>query len=215
VNWYKVATEAAVAVTSERFGVMTPEEKRALARNTSISPQTQRLFFKQNYEGKKYVLRALALNAGISQQTQQLFFTQEYEDKDSLQYLAGNPSITPEVQRLFFTEEYKGDGEALRILAWNTSISPLTQQLFFTEPYERKNQILQYLAENPSFLRGEFTTGQWRSIKNAARGSMRLLILSKRLKRLEQVIGEQQTTETQWELDRKRLKRLEQVIGVP
>jgi len=126
VNWYKMA-EAAVTVTPAEFGAMTREEKIVLARNPSISPDTQRLFFTEDYEWKNQAIKNLAFNEGIAPATQLLFFTEQYKDKD----------------------------KAL----WN-------------------------LAENHSFLRGEFTPGQWLQIKKAARGSMRLLVLSKRLKQI-------------------------------
>ena len=155
MNWYKKAEETTVTVTSAEFRAMTWKEKMALAGNTSISHQTQQLFFTQKYERKCYVLRALVRNTSISQQTQQLFLTQEYE----------------------------GKGDVLWCLAKNSNIAPETQRLFFTEPYERKNHVLANLTGNPIFLQN-LTTAQWLQIKNAARGGMRLLVLSKRLKQI-------------------------------
>jgi len=201
VNWYKVAEAAAVAVTSERLGAMDWRERRALAKNRNISQQTQQLFFTEKYPDRSQVLRYLAQNPNISQQIQQLFFTEEYLGRetgssrehrkgDVLLALARNTNLSSQTQQLFFTEEYAYKGYALQDLAQNPNISQQIQPLFFTQEYERKNQILQYLAENPSFLRGDFTTAQWLQIKNAARGKMRLLILSKRLEQIQKVAAD-------------------------
>ena len=165
MNWYKVA-ETAVAVTSAEFGAMTWDEKVDLAENRGITPATQRLFFTEKYAEKRGDPHAI------------------------LWSLAGNPSITPETQRLFFTERYEWKGYVLQDLARNESIAPEIQPLFLTQEYPKKNDVLEYLAWNPSFLRGDFTTAQWRSIKNAARGSMRLLILSKRLEQIQKVAAD-------------------------
>ena len=192
MNWYKVATEGrAVPITSEGFGAMTRKEKRALARNGNITLATQLLFFTEEYGNKSQVLENLAWNTSIHPETQRLFFTEDYVDKhEALRHLAFNPGITQETQRLFFTEKYKYKDWVLQDLARNESIAPETQRLFFTEKYEGKDEdiygVLENLVQNPSFLRGEFTPGQWHSIKNAARGVMRLLVLSKRL---EQIAG--------------------------
>jgi len=73
MNWYKLAETA---------------------ENTSISPQTQLLFFTQEYSGKSVALQYLALNPSISPQTQLLFFTEEYSDKQLvLKKLSDNPSF--------------------------------------------------------------------------------------------------------------------------
>ena len=182
MNWYKIASEGhAVAVTPEQFGAMTPEEKQALARNTNLSPQTQRLFFTERYELTDWVVQDLAQNRNITQETQSLFFTGKFTPHG----LASNTSITLETQRLFFTEDYEWKKQALKNLALNESIAPATQLLFFTEQYKDKDKVLWNLTGNWKFLRN-FTTAQWLQIKNAARGGMRLLVLSKRLK---QIVG--------------------------
>ena len=217
MNWYKIASEDhAVAVTPEQFGAMTPEEKQALGkkqppRNTNLSPQTQRLFFTEDYVDKHEALRHLALNPGITQETQRLFFTEKYKYKDwvlqdlaqnrnitqetqSLFFtgkftphsLAWNPSITLETQRLFFTESYEEKNQSLENLAHNERIAPATQLLFFTEQYKDKDKVLWNLTSNYGFLRN-FTKEQRLQIKNAARGVMRLLVLSKRLKQIVEV----------------------------
>ena len=165
MNWYKAAAKRFnfwtigdnALVTPAEFGAITCGEKHLLSLRPNTSPLTQRLFFTQEYKRKDEALHYLAQNTGISPLTQPLFFTQEYEDK----------------------------GDVLQNLAKNTSISPLTQLMFFTEPYERKNHVLASLIWNPSFLR-DFTKEQRLQIKNAARGEMRLLVLSKRL---EQIVG--------------------------
>jgi len=198
MNWYKIASEVtektywspynkiqilighAVAVTPKQFGAMTPEEKQALARCTNLSPQTQRLFFTERYEFTDWVVQDLARNKKITQETQSSFFTGKFTPHG----LAFNTSITLETQRLFFTEDYEWKNQAIKNLAFNEGIAPATQLLFFTEQYKDKDKALWNLAENHSFLRGEFTPGQWLQIKKAARGSMRLLVLSKRLKQI-------------------------------
>ena len=188
MNWYKVAEAATVSVTPEEFGAMTWREKRVLARNERISPETQRLFFTEPYEMKGEALVSLTRNPSITPATQLLFFTEEYEHKDQvLSYLARKIGIIPEVQRLFITQEYLGKYWTLRALTDNPSIHPEVQLLFFTEPYEDKMEILGYLTGNHSFF-WNFTLKQWLQIKNAARGEMRLLILKKRL---EQLVGVQ------------------------
>ena len=188
MNWYKAAIKTAVSVTSAEFGAMTWEEKRTLARNESITPELQRLFFAEEYETKGLILANLSRNPSITPATQLLFFTEEYEDKDQvLGHLAWNRSITPEVQRLFFTQEYWGKYWTLRALTDNPSIHPEVQLLFFTEPYEDKMEILGYLTGNHSFF-WNFTRAQWLQIKNAARGVIRLLILKKRLEQIQNEI---------------------------
>ena len=215
MNWYKVAIEGReVPITPEQFVDMMQEERIALARNESITPETQRLFFTEEYYRKVAVLENLARNRNITTATQRLFFTGQYKRKVYvLHALVNNPSITPEMQRLFFAEEYENKGSVLQRLAENTGILPEVQRLFFTEEY--KNHILWYLAGNPSitletqrlffteqyenkywvlwnlagnwkFLRN-FTRAQWLQIKNAARGGMRLQVLKKRLEQLVRV----------------------------
>ena len=186
MNWYKTAAKTAVSVTPAEFGAMTYEKKKTLARNESITPELQRLFFAEEYEAKGSILMYLSLNPSITPATQLLFFTEEYEKKGwALKFLARNRGIIPEVQRLFITQEYWGKYWTLRALTDNPSIHPEVQLLFFTEPYEDKVEILGYLTGNPSFLQN-FTTAQWLQIKNAARGEMRLQVLKKRL---EKIVG--------------------------
>ena len=123
MNWYKIAE---LTVTPQEFKAMSHDEKKALARNTSITPQTQQLFFTDEHASNISVLGYLAKNTSITPQTQLLFFTEKYQHKNYiLQYLAENTSITLEVQRLFFTEDYGG-----------------------------KTRTLIYLSLNPSFLKG-------------------------------------------------------------
>ena len=107
MNWYKVAIEGReVSITPEGFVAMMRKEKWALARNTSISSQTQLMFFTQEYEGKEDALQKLARNESIALATQRLFFTESYGNKvEILENLAHNRGIHPEVQPLFFTEE--------------------------------------------------------------------------------------------------------------
>ena len=93
MNWYKLA-EAALNITPDQFQAMSFNEKLALARNRSISPQTQLLFFTVKYKGNLNVLYQLANNTIISLQTQLLFFTEEYSDKNEvLKILFQNPSF--------------------------------------------------------------------------------------------------------------------------
>ena len=84
MNWYKAATKTAVSVTPAEFGAMTLREKRVLARNERITPETQRLFFTEPYEMKGEALVSLTRNPSITPATQLLFFTEEYEDKDKV-----------------------------------------------------------------------------------------------------------------------------------
>ena len=192
MNWYKVAEEAAVSVTPERFRAITREERIFLARNERITQETQFLFFTEKYGGLEKdeaiygALASLARNRNITPATQRLFFTEKYKERSGvLWYLARNESIAPEIQRLFFTEPHEVGYAVLCNLAGNPSITLETQRLFFTEQYENKYWVLWNLAGNWKFLRN-FTTAQWLQIKNAARGVMRLQVLKKRL---EQVIG--------------------------
>ena len=186
MNWYKAATEAAVAVTPAEFGVMDLLQKRALALNESITPETQFLFFTEDYKNKGEVLYYLARNPSITPEVQPLFFTEEYAEKNEVLWsLARNPSITLEAQRLFFTESYESTWEILSNLAINPNITPEVQPLFITERYEKKDWVLENLVDNPSFL-CDFTREQLLQIKNAARGNAKLLVLSKRL---EQIAG--------------------------
>ena len=120
MNWYKTAETEEYTVTPEEFWTMSYADKIRLAKNNSISPEIQMLFFTINYNDKSYnygdksynyrgdILRTLAQNTGISSQTQSMFFTEKYCDVSyALRALATNPSITPQTQRLFLTEEYK------------------------------------------------------------------------------------------------------------
>ena len=117
MNWYKAATEAAVSVTSAEFRAMTREKKRVLAWNTSITQETQFLFFTEDYKNKGEVL----------------------------QHLVHNSVLTPGIEKRFFTEDYKGKSLCLKALAQNPEISALTKALFFTERYEDKANILKLL----------------------------------------------------------------------
>ena len=195
MNWYKVAIEGrAVPIhalyhfTSEQFGAMTREEKVALARNPSISPETQRLFFTEEYAGKRGdmygALWSLALNPSMIPEVQRLFFTEEYENKGyALESLALRKSIAPEVQRLFFTEKYEKKGAVLWHLASNPSLTSEVQRLFLTEKYEEKDNALSWLAKNEKFLR-DFTRDELLQIKKVARGNPKLYVLKKRLEQL-------------------------------
>ena len=94
MNWYKAATEAAVSVTSAEFRAMTREKKRVLAWNTSITQETQFLFFTEDYKNKGEVLYYLARNPSITPEVQPLFITERYEKKDwVLENLVDNPSF--------------------------------------------------------------------------------------------------------------------------
>ena len=170
MNWYKIASEDhAVSVTAEQFGAMTWEEKRDL-----IWPQDPNISARALFSSQSSTL------------TQRLFFTEQYLNKGyALTFLAVNRGITQAIQRLFFTEEYELKSWALSNLSLNRGITQETQLLFLTEEYSDKDDVLQDLVKNPSFLRG-FTSEQWLRFKNAAKGSMRLLVLKKRL---EQIVG--------------------------
>ena len=167
MNWYKAAAKRFnfwiigdnALVTPAEFGAITWGEKHLLSLRPNTSPLTQRLFFTQEYKRKDEALHYLAQNRGIHPETQRLFFTERYERKNPiLQYLAQNPNITPETQLLFLTEEY----------SW-------------------KDLVLETLERNKNFLRGDFTPEQWLEFKNAARGRMRLNVLSKRLEQLKEI----------------------------
>ena len=175
MNWYKAAEKAAVAVTPAEFGAMGLGQKRALALNESITPETQRLFFTEPYKMKGDALLYLARNPSVTPEVQRLFFTAPYPTTSYLDIehagkfhillnLAENRSITPETQLLFFTERYEDyvfqtfthkmqlKGWILQRLAGNRSIIPEVQRLFFAKKYEYegKSQALQYLAGNRS-----------------------------------------------------------------
>ena len=96
MNWYKLAEAEAeeVTVTSDQFQSMTWREKLALARNTSISSQTQQLFFTEKYWNKNDAIWWLAANTSITLEVQRLFFTEDYGEKTLiLSYLEANPSF--------------------------------------------------------------------------------------------------------------------------
>ena len=95
-NWYKLA-EVALNITPAQFKAMSFNDKEALASNTSITQETQRLFLKPEY-WYQWQYRFLAFSL-----------------------LAQNPSIIPEIQLLFFTEEYSDKNEVLKILFQNPS----------------------------------------------------------------------------------------------
>ena len=177
MNWYKAATKTAVTVTPAEFGAMGLLQKRALAGNESITPETQRLFFTEPYKMKGDALLYLARNPSVTPEVQRLFFTAPYPTTSYLDIehtgkfhillkLAENRSITPETQLLFFTEWYGNSdfqnkswrhgsqhkGWILQRLAGNRSITPEVQRLFFAKKYkyEGKGEALQYLAGNRS-----------------------------------------------------------------
>jgi hypothetical protein len=94
MNWYKLAEAEEVTVTHDQFKAMSWSEKLALARNTSISSQTQQLFFTEKYWNKNNAIWWLAENTSITLETQKLFFTEEYEGKTlTLGYIRFNPSF--------------------------------------------------------------------------------------------------------------------------
>jgi hypothetical protein len=126
MNWYKTA-EAALSITPQEFKAMSFNDKEALAKNTNITPEAQRLFLKPEY-WYQWQYRFLAFS-----------------------FLAGNPSLIPEIQLLLFTEKYP---VILDTLAGNPSLIPEIQLLFFTEEYSDKDEVLKILFNNPSFLRG-------------------------------------------------------------
>ena len=106
MNWYKLAEAEEVTVTHDQFKAMSWSEKLALAKNKSISPETQQLFFTEKYWNKNYAIWWLAENTSITLETQRLFFTEEYAGKTlSLGYIRFNPSflkgLTPKEMREF------------------------------------------------------------------------------------------------------------------
>ena len=165
MNWYKAAAKNAVSVTPAEFGAMDRDEKEALARKTSLALATQRLFFTEEYRRKEWILEYLAQNPSIHPEAQPLFFTEQYEGK---------------------SKQYEGKSSILRRLAQNTSITPATQFLFFTQEYRWKAEVLDNLVGNKSFLKGDFNLEQLLLIRNAARGAMRLRVLSKRLEQIQE-----------------------------
>ena len=122
MNWYKLA-EAALNITPKEFQAMTYKEKVALAKNKSITQETQLLFFTQEYDYKDNILWPLAWNTSITPQTQLLFFTVKYKDNlNALHELAQNRSISPQTKLLFFTQEYGDKGNILKLILHNRNI---------------------------------------------------------------------------------------------
>ena len=186
MNWYKIAEAEEVTVTHDQFKAMSWSEKLALAKNKSISPETQQLFFTEKYWNKNYAIWWLAENTSITLETQRLFFTEEYARKTLiLSYLAQNRSISLQAQLLFFTEKYKTNLNALWWLAHNRSISSQTQKMFFTQEYEEKNYVLKPLFDNPSFLKG-VTPKEMREFNKIKEA--RLYVYRKRLKQIRKKI---------------------------
>ena len=157
MNWYKLA-EAALNITPDQFKAMSLNDKEALARNTSITQETQRLFLKPEY-WYQWQYRFLALSN-----------------------LAYNPSIIPEIQQLLFTEK---NPVLLNALAQNHSLIPQIQLLFFTEEYSDKNEVLKILFDNPSFLKG-VTLQELREFTKAKEA--RLPVYKKRFKDVREKI---------------------------
>ena len=157
MNWYKAAEERTAPVTAAEFGAMSLQQKQDLVTPTTkhLDQELQRLFFTESYMGKHFALWNLSQNR----------------------------SITPETQRLFFTEKYMSKDWILTYLAENTSITPATQRLFFAWDYEGKSEALWRLAMNEKFLRG-FTREELLLIKGVVKGSLKLRILSKRLRQI-------------------------------
>ena len=92
MNWYKVATEAAVAVTPAEFRAMTWREKWDLTHSPSLTPEVQLLFFAGEYKRKSEALYNLAWNRSITPEVQRLFFTELYGGKaNTLSHLVDNP----------------------------------------------------------------------------------------------------------------------------
>ena len=156
-NWYKLA-EVALNITPQEFKAMSFNDKEALARNTSISPETQRLFLKPEY-WYQWQYRFLAFSL-----------------------LAQNPSIIPEIQQLLFTEK---NTVILNALAGNPSLIPQIQLLFFTEEYSDKNEVLKILFQNPSFLK-DLTPKEMREFTKTKEA--RLHVYRKRLKAVKEKI---------------------------
>ena len=156
-NWYKLA-EVALNITPAQFKAMSFNDKEALASNTSISPETQRLFLKPEY-WYQWQYRFLAFSL-----------------------LAQNPSIIPEIQQLLFTEK---NTVILNALAGNPSLIPQIQLLFFTEEYSEKNEVLKILFDNPSFLKG-VTPKEMREFTKAKEA--RLPVYRKRFKDVREMV---------------------------
>ena len=156
-NWYKLA-EVALNITPAQFKAMSFNDKEALARNTSITQETQRLFLKPEY-WYQWQYRFLAFS-----------------------FLAGNPSLIPEIQQLLFTEKHP---VILDTLAGNPSLIPQIQLLFFTEEYSDKNEVLKILFHNPSFLKG-LTPKEMREFTKTK--EFRLPVYKKRLKQIRKKI---------------------------
>ena len=193
MSWYKKIVDRAalmrehkaVSVTSAEFGAMTWREKQSLSWRPVLTPEVQMMFFAESYENKGMILHTLTQNKALLPEIYPLFFKQNYEGKKYvLENLAENSSIPLETQLLFFKPEYwVNKFHALYHLVYNANILPEAQRLFFTEEYPHKNRILAIIVRNPSFLQN-LNSGQWLQIKNAARGVMRLLVLSKRLEKI-------------------------------
>ena len=157
MNWYKLA-ESAPNITPQEFKAMSFNDKEALAKNTNITPEAQRMFLKPEY-WYQWQYRFLAFS-----------------------FLAGNPSLIPEIQLLLFTEKYP---VILDTLAGNPSLIPQIQLLFFTEEYSDKDEVLKILFNNPSFLRG-LTSKEMREFTKAKEA--RLYVYRKRLKQIRKKI---------------------------
>ena len=156
-NWYKLA-EVALNITPAQFKAMSFNDKEALASNTSISPETQRLFLKPEY-WYQWQYRFLAFSL-----------------------LAQNPSIIPQIQQLLFTDK---NTVILNALAGNPSLIPQIQLLFFTEEYSEKNEVLKILFDNPSFLKG-VTPKEMREFTKAKEA--RLPVYRKRFKDVREMV---------------------------
>lgn len=70
--------ETSLSVTTEQFLAMKCMEKRELALSTRITPEVQKMFFTEAYEGKRFVLMALAQNTSITPEIQMMFFSEDY-----------------------------------------------------------------------------------------------------------------------------------------
>ena len=156
-NWYKLA-EVALNITPAQFKAMSFNDKEALASNTSISPETQRLFLKPEY-WYQWQYRFLAFSL-----------------------LAQNPSLIPQIQQLLFTEK---NTVILNALAGNPSLIPQIQLLFFTEEYSDKNEVLKILFQNPSFLKG-LTPKELREFTKTKEA--RLPVYRKRLRTVREMV---------------------------
>ena len=128
MNWYKLAE---LTVTPKEFQTKHYQELIDIARNTSITQETQLLFFAQEYD---------------------------YKDKSNiLWHLAQNTSISPQTQLLFFTVKYKDNLNALHELAQNRSISPQTKLLFFTQEYGDKHHVLKLILRNRNIFLNHYS----------------------------------------------------------